>query len=131
MQTNTISGAAKNVVGMCLFLGYDDARLLEIINGVSGWGLTPVEYNQIAERGLTLARLFNIREGFGPADDVLPPQVTRPHVSGPLSRVSLDTGALRAQVLDYYKARAWGEDGVPLPETIDRLGLGEYALTAN
>ncbi len=128
MHTNTTSGGAKNVIGMCLFLAYDDARLLEIVNAVTGWGLTPEEYNEIAERGLTLARLFNVREGFGTTDDGLPPQVLKPHVSGPLSRVALDPDALRAQVLDYYTAHGWGEDGVPLPATLERLGLETYAL---
>ena len=31
------------------------------------------------------------------------------------------------QIRAYYRARGWADDGVPLPETIARLGLQEYA----
>jgi aldehyde:ferredoxin oxidoreductase len=120
------TGAGKNVLGMCLFLKYDNARMAEIVNAVTGWGITLGELDEIAERGLTLARLFNLREGLTAADDHLPKHVTRRHVSGPLSRTSLDPDALRAQVRDYYRARGWDEDGVPLPETLARLGIAEY-----
>jgi len=127
MQTHLPAAGGKNVLGMCLFLKYDDARMVEITNAVTGWGIDVAELNAIAERGLTLARLFNLREGFTAAADSLPEKVTRPHVSGPLSKVGLDPEALRAQVRDYYAARGWGADGVPLPATLQRLGLAEYA----
>ncbi len=127
MHTHLPAGGGKNVLGMCLFLKYDDARMVEITNAVTGWGITPAELGEIGERGLTLARLFNLREGLGAADDVLPEKVTRPHVSGPLSKVGLDPDALRAQVGGYYAARGWGADGVPLPATLQRLGLSEHA----
>jgi len=127
MNGNLPSRAMRNVVGMCFFLRYDDARMLEIVNAVTGWGLTANELMDIAERGLTLARLFNIREGLTADDDRLPEQAMKPHVSGVLSKVRLDPDDLAAQVRAYYAARGWAEDGVPLPQTIERLGLQEYA----
>ncbi len=127
MNSNLPSRAMRNVVGMCFFLRYDDSRMLEIMNAVTGWGLSANDLMDIAERGLTLARLFNIREGLGVADDRLPEQAMRPHVSGVLSKVRLDADDVATQVRAYYAARGWGEDGVPLPQTIERLGLAEYA----
>ena len=64
LLSNLPSRGAKNVVGMCFFLKYDDARMAEIVNAVTGWGVTVDEIVAIGERGLTLARLFNNREGF-------------------------------------------------------------------
>lgn len=127
MNANLPSRAMRNVVGMCFFLRYDDARMLEIVNAVTGWALSPDELMAIAERGLTLARLFNLREGFAAADDRLPEQAMRPHVSGVLSKMRLDPDDLAEQVRLYYRARGWADDGVPLPETLARLGLEEYA----
>lgn len=127
MNANLPSRAMRNVVGMCFFLRYDDARMLEIVNAVTGWALSPDELMAIAERGLTLARLFNLREGFHAADDRLPEQAMKPHVSGVLSKMRLDPDDLAEQVRAYYRARGWADDGVPLPETISRLGLQEYA----
>ena len=127
MNSHLPSRAMRNVVGMCFFLRYDDARMLEIVNAVTGWGLSAAELMEIAERGLTLARLFNVREGFGADDDRLPEQAMKPHVSGVLSKVRLDPDDLAEQVRAYYQARGWDDAGVPLPRTLQHLGLAEYA----
>jgi aldehyde:ferredoxin oxidoreductase len=112
---------------MCFFLKYDDPKLTDIVNAVTGWGITAAELAEIGERSLTLARLFNIREGFGAADDRLPGQVTKPHASGPLSKVRLDADDLANQIREYYAARGWSPEGVPLPQTLSRLGIAGYA----
>jgi aldehyde:ferredoxin oxidoreductase len=127
MNSNLPSRSARNTVGMCFFLKYDDPKLTDIVNAVTGWGITPAELAEIGERSLTLARLFNIREGFGVDDDRLPAQVTKPHVSGVLSKVRLDPDDLATQIRAYYAARGWSEQGVPLPETLARLDISEYA----
>jgi aldehyde:ferredoxin oxidoreductase len=127
MNSNLPSRSARNTVGMCFFLKYDDPKLTEIVNAVTGWGITQAELAEIGERSLTLARLFNIRQGFGAADDRLPRQVTNPHVSGVLSKVRLDPDDLAMQVRAYYAERGWSEQGVPLPETLARLEIAEYA----
>ncbi len=117
----------RNTVGMCFFLRYDEPKMLEIVNAVTGWGLTQEELTDIGERSLALARLFNEREGFAASDDKLPPQVTKPHVSGVLSKVRLDPDDLAAQVRTYYAGRGWDDDGHPTAETLERLGITEYA----
>jgi aldehyde:ferredoxin oxidoreductase len=53
--------------------------------------------------------------------------VTKPHVSGVLSKVRLDPDDLAVQIRAYYAARGWNEKGVPLPETLARLEIAEYA----
>lgn len=107
---------------------YDDARMLEIVNAVTGWGMSQQELLEVGERGAALARLFNLREGFTIADDVLPEKLLKPHVTGPLAKVRLDPEELKAQVRAYYRDLGWSEDeGRPLPETLRRLGI-EAAL---
>ena len=127
MNSNLPSRSAKNTVGMCFFLRYDDPKLTDIMNAVTGWGLDANAVTEIGERSLTMARLFNNREGFGSADDVLPEQAMKPHVSGVLSRVRLDADDVAEQVRAYYRGRGWSDDGVPSPETLDKLGIREYA----
>ena len=127
MNSNLPSRSARNTVGMCFFLKYDDPKLTDIVNAVTGWGISPAELGEIGERSLTLARLFNIRQGFDAKDDRLPPQVTKPHVSGVLSKVRLDPDDLAEQIRAYYAARGWNDQGVPLPETLARLDIAEYA----
>jgi aldehyde:ferredoxin oxidoreductase len=96
------------------------------VNAVTGWGLDAAGLADIGELSLTLARLFNNREGFGAADDKLPEQVMKPHVSGVLSRVRLDADDVAEQVRAYYRSRGWSDEGVPKPETLAKLGLTEY-----
>lgn len=127
MNSNLPSRSARNTVGMCFFLKYDDARLADIVNAVTGWGIDANGVTEVGDRSLALARLFNLREGIGAADDRLPGTVHRPHVSGPLSKVRLDEAGVREQIRDYYKARGWDEDGVPTPDTLERLGIADYA----
>jgi aldehyde:ferredoxin oxidoreductase len=129
LLSNLPPRSMRNTVGMCFFLRYDEPKMLEIVNAVTGWGLTQDELTDIGERSLALARLFNEREGFAASDDKLPPQVTKPHVSGVLSKVRLDPDDLAAQVRTYYAGRGWDDDGHPTPETLERLGITEYART--
>jgi aldehyde:ferredoxin oxidoreductase len=127
LLSNLPSRSAKNVVGMCFFLKYDDPRMVEIVNAVTGWGISVDELAAIGERGLTLARLFNNREGFDAGSDRLPEQSMKPHVSGVLAKVRLDPDDMAEQVRQYYRARGWGDDGVPSHATLAKLGLAEYA----
>jgi aldehyde:ferredoxin oxidoreductase len=117
----------RNTVAMCFFLRYDDAKMVDIVNAVTGWGMTAQELADVGERALALARLFNEREGFTAADDRLPQQAMRPHVAGPLSKVRLTEDDLRSQVAAYYASRGWDERGHPRPETLERLGISGYA----
>jgi aldehyde:ferredoxin oxidoreductase len=129
LLSNLPPRSMRNTVGMCFFLRYDEPKMLEIVNAVTGWELTQEELTDIGERSLALARLFNEREGFAASDDKLPPQVTKPHVSGVLSKVRLDPDDLAAQVRTYYAGRGWDDDGHPTAETLQRLGITEYART--
>ncbi|MBU6424526.1 MAG: hypothetical protein KGQ88_10860, partial [Chloroflexi bacterium] len=127
LNANLPPRSVRNTVGMCFFLKYDDAKMTEIINAVTGWGLTPADVAEIGERALAMARLFNERMGMTAGDDVLPPQVMKPHVSGPLSKVRLDADEIAAQVRAYYGQRGWDETGHPTAATLTRLGISEYA----
>jgi aldehyde:ferredoxin oxidoreductase len=80
---------------------------------------------EAGERINNLERLFNIRAGFTRADDTLPRRFLKDPISdnqGNPQTVDLE------RLLDmYYLARGWDPEGNPLPETLDRLGLGNAA----
>ena len=117
----------RNQVGLCHFLAYDDQQSLDILNAVTGWGATPAEMVTQAHRGLTLARLFNLREGMSRADDRLPARFSDalPKHGG------LTSAQLDKIVTDYYVEQGWEpETGIPTPETILELELVEDAARA-
>jgi len=117
----------RNQIGLCHFLAYEDDQTLAILKAVTGWDITPAEMVETAHRGLTLARLFNQREGFTRADDRLPARF-----SDPLPK---HAGLTREQqdkvVTDYYVELGWDPStGVPTAETIRALAIEADAVRA-
>ena len=123
-QTGDKNGL-RNQVGMCHFLAYDDDQTARILNAVTGWGVDAPEMVATAHRGLTLARLFNMREGMTRADDRLPMRF-----SEDLPKHKGLTGAeLEKIVTDYYIEQGWDpETGKPTRETVRALGLEADAV---
>jgi aldehyde:ferredoxin oxidoreductase len=77
----------------------------------------------LGERVWTLVRLFNVREGFGRADDALPELFEDPLPDGPAAGRTVDREAFDAMLDAYYAARGWSSDGRPTAATVDRLEL--------
>ena len=114
----------KNTLGVCLMLSYDDDRMLELLNAATGWDMTDDELVDVYERGITMARLFNLREGMTAADDRLPWRMYQPLAKGPMKDQVLSEEFVRGETEDYYETRGWDRvTGVPLGETVERLGL--------
>ncbi len=96
----------------------------------TGIPMEPDELNVIGERIENLARLFNIREGKGTREyDTLPWKIKYTPVpdEGPAKGVCVSDEELQLGLDEYYAARGWTSDGVPIVEKLDELGLGDYA----
>jgi len=102
------------------FVGVTFRTPVEILSKVTGWDVTEAELIRSSERILTAARLFNVREGLGPADDVLPSRYFEPKTDGPYV-AGLDRDKMEQAKKYYYTLMGWDENGVPLPEKVDEL----------
>ena len=115
----------KNIVEdslvVCTFLGYSVDKQAELVKAVTGWETGTTELIRVAERVLTMARLFNIREGFSAADDVLPERFFQPKTDGDLADKSLDRAKVEKAKSYYYTLMGWDAKGVPLPEKVEEL----------
>jgi aldehyde:ferredoxin oxidoreductase len=80
-----------------------------------------MELLRIAERVMTVTRLFNIREGFTDDDDRLPKRYYEPKTSGVLSDRALNQEDMERAKRYYYILMGWDARGVPLPEKIEEL----------
>ena len=110
----------RNQIGLCHFLAYEDDQSLAILNAVTGWNATPEEVVQTAHRGLTLARLYNLREGFTRADDRLPARFEEPLPK----HAGFSREAQEKIVTDYYVEYGWDPaTGVPTRDTIRALEI--------
>ncbi|HSL48945.1 MAG TPA: aldehyde ferredoxin oxidoreductase family protein [Candidatus Deferrimicrobiaceae bacterium] len=118
-----------NSVGMCDFVGaplnaMELEPLIAYINAVTGWNLTLYEAMKIGERNNTLARLFNAREGFTPADDTLPARLHEGIGNGALKGERIDPDQFLAARRLYYEMAGWDpETGRPTRAKLAELGL--------
>ena len=99
----------------------DYKKLVNLTTDITGWDTSEVELMRIAERILTMARLFNIREGFTAEDDVLPLRYFQPKTDGALADKALDPDKMDKAKRYYYALMGWDEKGVPLPEKVEEL----------
>jgi aldehyde:ferredoxin oxidoreductase len=82
------------------------------------------ELVKVTERTLTLARIFNCREGFTREDDWLPPRFFQPQTSGVLSKTRVNPDELRKAINTYYEMMGWDQNGIPTDGTLYRLSIG-------
>jgi aldehyde:ferredoxin oxidoreductase len=109
---------------LCSFVPYGVQKAAEILSAVTGWNTGPVEMLRIAERTMTMARLFNIREGLSAADDKLPNRFFQPKRNGALSAKFYDRQQLEKAKSYYYTLMGWdAKTGVPAPEKVQELGI--------
>jgi aldehyde:ferredoxin oxidoreductase len=108
----------------CLFMPYSAGQLAEATTAATGWNTGVVDQYYAAERILTLARLFNAREGFTAEDDRLPERFFQPTTDGAMAATSLDPGLMDSAKRYYYSLMGWDrETGLPTKERIEELGL--------
>lgn len=121
----TIVQVMNNCIPMCLFVHWRIEEKTRLVQAATGWDVTSYELLKVGERALTLARTFNLREGFGPGDDRLPERSFKPSEFGPLSEGGIDPEELREAIRLYYEMMGWSrETGVPLAAKLHELGVG-------
>ncbi|MCE5263426.1 MAG: aldehyde ferredoxin oxidoreductase family protein [Deltaproteobacteria bacterium] len=116
------SAELTNTLGMCRFVPWTEAQLMEAVACVTGVTMTAQELMQVAERGIDLSRIFNIREGFTEKDDALPKRFLETPSDGPLK--GLDPEKFAKARKTYYRLMGWDESGVPTPARLEELGIG-------
>ena len=103
-----------NHLGCCNFLPWSQDQVVEIVRGITGWQTNVYELLKVAERGVTMARAFNLREGLSRKDDILPLRMNTPHKSGVVNEKPVDPEELYEHVSMFYEMAGWDpETGVP------------------
>lgn len=137
--------AVSDSFGICKFTTAEEYSLMpgDFIPGLKALGFDLDERGllEIGERIVNLERLFNVREGFGRAEDALPSRFTTEEMPIYANEIDPGTGktTLGKQIgsaiihdfdamLDrYYQLRYWDDQGRPCPEKIQALGLDQEA----
>lgn len=123
-----------NSIGMCDFVGMPIgalkiSQLCNYLNAATGWDTTMWELIKVGERANTMARLFNLREGFTDKDDNLPDRMFQPLRNGKLQGIALDRAEFDKALRTYYQMAGWDYHGVPTPAKLAELEL-DWAMDA-
>ena len=110
---------------LCKFVRgvFDDlfAESAEMLRLVTGWDIDGDELRRTARRIVTAKKVFNVKAGWHPKEDVLPERfLTQPLEDDP---ARLTSEQMQKLVAAYNSQRGYSQDGFPMTETLRDLGL--------
>lgn len=128
LKMNQLDTAIVNSCILCYFtkFGFTLKEIWQMLVPCTGFGYkNPRELLKVGERVTTLARLFNVREGFTKKDDSLPDRCLMERLpSGPAKGHVVE---LEEMLAEYYESMGWDENGIPTKEKLQELQLDELA----
>ena len=101
--------------------------MVVLVNGVTGWDTSVFALLTVGERGTTVSRVFNVREGLGSEDDRLSERMFQPLESRPLTGVAIDREEAANAIQEYYTMTGWDREGVPTVAKLDELNISWVA----
>ena len=116
--------AIKFSLILCDFWAASLEQMARLVTVVLGRPVSSEELQKAGERIFTLARAFNLREGFNAQDDTLPLRIFRePIPSGAASGKVLPEDRFRGMLQEYYTLRGWDETGRPPFDRLEDAGI--------
>ena len=118
-----------NCLGICNFCAQPLGALslnevLKTVQCVTGWDTSLFELMKVSERGMAMARMFNLREGFGREHDTWPERLFEPLPDGPNKGQTFTKEDLEKAKDLYYEMMGWDkEDGKPSRGKLIELNL--------
>ncbi|MGY5876304.1 MAG: aldehyde ferredoxin oxidoreductase family protein [Candidatus Thorarchaeota archaeon] len=99
---------------------------IDLLNAATGLSYNEESVKLFARRVHALARMFNHREGISREDDIIPPRLWEPEISGPREGMKsfLNESDFEACLDRFYEIRGYNkEDGLPTADTLKLLSL--------
>jgi aldehyde:ferredoxin oxidoreductase len=112
-----------NYLGLCVLVPYSSKQILDAVEAVTGWPMSYWRLMKTVERGITLAKIFNVREGFTLTDDLLPPRFRASQRGGNLKGVTVDPDQLSEAQKLYFQMLGWDEQGIPTRARLVELDI--------
>jgi len=117
-------------LGTCQFVWgpswqlYDMNQLTEVVQAITGWRTSLYELMMVGQRRLNMMRVFNAREGFTSANDVLPKKMLSvPLEGGATDGIAISEQDFIAARKIYYQMAGWDQEGVPTAGKLADLNL--------
>jgi aldehyde:ferredoxin oxidoreductase len=117
-------GVLCNSLVLCLFMiDGGDWTLTDVtglFNAITGWEFSVEELMLTGERGFTVQRMNNLRDGYNASNDVMPKKMRKVAKEGFRAGKEIPFAEM---MQEYYALRGWDSNGAPDSETLSRLGL--------
>ncbi|MBA7692489.1 hypothetical protein ES703_101056 [subsurface metagenome] len=97
-----------------------------MVNAVTGLEHNSGTLEKIAQRTLTLERLFNILCGVTGKDDLLPERFYTETIQAKDGPAKCDKEAFESMHKTYYNSLGWDDNGKPNKDTIRELQLTDF-----
>jgi aldehyde:ferredoxin oxidoreductase len=111
-------------------VGFGLDRYPEYLEAITGSRVTWEDLFEMGDRIYALIRAYWKREipQFGRKWDYPPDRwFEEPHSGGKMKGVKVDREKYEQMLSWYYELRGWDQNGIPLKETLDRLGLKDVS----
>lgn len=113
-----------NQLGLCAFIQWKRPQIAQLVSGITGWRTNVWELMKAGERGVTMARVFNMRCGFTRKDDRLPERMNSTHVSGTVNEAPITPAVLDEALTIFYEMMGWDpQTGQPTVTKLNELDL--------
>ncbi len=104
--------------------GMNAENIAAAVSAVTGWEMTAEEAKRVGLRAVNTLKVYNLRVGIGKEHDRPSKRYGSTPVDGPTAGVSI-LPHWEEMLKNYYTLMGWDpETSVPLPETLESLGLG-------
>jgi aldehyde:ferredoxin oxidoreductase len=110
-------------LGYCIFMPWRVVEVRDAVSAITGKPATTWGLMKAAERGITMMRVFNLREGFTRDDDKLPDRFFTSPSEGPLKHIRVEPDTLKKCQEIYYQMMGWDNRGVPTKGCLAALDL--------
>ena len=118
----------RNSIIICDFLPFGLDTLAPMMEAATGYPFSEEGLLLAGERIQSLSRLYNLRTGRSHSDDVLPARFYEEESCGGLMNgKKISREMFENHVQEYFKFRGWDKEGKPTKETLEKLGLLDYA----
>jgi aldehyde:ferredoxin oxidoreductase len=89
-------------------------ELIQLVKAITGWDCSQQDLEELANRVVTLTRVFNGREGAGREQDNLPKRMFKEPLNDGANSITQEE--LDYMVDEYYCLRGWNQQGFPIVE---------------
>ena len=98
-------------------------EFLQLIYAATGWTVSADEVLKIGERGVNMAKYYNLMAGFTKADDTLPQRLFEPIANGAQQGAYIEQNEFARALEDYYELMEWDAEGWPRTTKLKELEL--------